>query len=170
MGRLDGGLRSGRRSARQRVGAGRGGNAAASGRSENGTALRRSRALPLIAANPAQNFSKIPTGTLFGILPALPTGCSAKTAPHPSVRIFLGILGAEDAALPAQGKDDKAKIPRKNKGAAGVRPPLLQKAQKKQTQAAGVHNAYGTTRKALKAKAFRHSMRCSGGCRKTLLS
>jgi len=33
---------------------------------------------------------------------------------HPSIRFFFEILGAEDAALLMQGKDDKPKIARKD--------------------------------------------------------
>jgi len=57
---------------------------------------------------------KLPTGIPFGILLVLPASCSAKTAKHPTSWIFLGILGAEDAALLTQGKDDKQKITRKD--------------------------------------------------------
>jgi len=44
----------------------------------------------------------------------LPASCSAKTAWHPATWIFLGIWGAEDAALLTQGKDDKHQITRKD--------------------------------------------------------
>ena len=37
-----------------------------------------------------------------------------KTAKHPSARNFLGLLGADDAALLAQGKKDNAKRTKKN--------------------------------------------------------
>jgi len=37
-----------------------------------------------------------------------------KTAQHPSAWSFLGLLGADDAALLAQGKKDKHKRTKKN--------------------------------------------------------
>jgi len=40
---------------------------------------------------------------------------TAKTAPHLSVRNFCGILDADDAALPTQGKEDKAKSTKKSR-------------------------------------------------------
>ena len=66
------------------------------------------------AVNTAENTLKISTDIPFGVFIVLTTNSSVKTAKHPSTKIFLDILGAEDAALLTQGKDDKSKITRKD--------------------------------------------------------
>jgi hypothetical protein len=48
-------------------------------------------------------------GIPFGILLVLSKSCSAKTAKHPSARSFTLDFCADDAALRAQGKEDKEK-------------------------------------------------------------
>ena len=60
----------------------------------------------------------------FGILLALPKSRSAKTAQHPTASSFALDFCADDAALLAQGKEDKEKYKQKNRcGAVGVQLP-----------------------------------------------
>jgi hypothetical protein len=67
---------------------------------------------------------KIPKGIPCVILLVLPKSCSLKTAQHPTARIFALEFCADDAALLAQGKEDKQKYKRKDGcGAVGVRLP-----------------------------------------------
>lgn len=54
-------------------------------------------------------------GIPFEILLALSKASSLKTAKHPSERDFCVILGAADTALLTQGKENKAKITKKDR-------------------------------------------------------
>ena len=78
----------------------------------------------LLSANSAENPLKIPTGISCVILLDLTKSSSAKTAVHPTARIFALDFCADDEGLLAQAEEEKEKYKQKDRcGAVGVRLP-----------------------------------------------
>ena len=68
----------------------------------------------ILAVNTAEIHLKIPMGIPFVIFLTLATIFLLKTAKHPTAWSCVLDFGADDAALLAQGKEDKAKCKHKN--------------------------------------------------------
>jgi len=71
-----------------------------------------------LSANTAENPLKIPMGIPCVILLDLAKSCSAKTAAHPTARIFALDFCADDESLLAQAEEDKEKYKRKDRSGA----------------------------------------------------